>query len=67
MAELSSPLNSTWLKYASYDTDTRELKISMASGQSYNFQDVPQEIYEGLAAAPSAGQYYHQNIKGNYG
>ena len=64
--ELSSPLNSNWLKFASYDTETRELKLGMG-GKTYTHQGVPQEIYDGLVGADSAAKYWHSYIKGVYG
>ena len=62
MAELSSPLNSSWLTYASYDTDALNLKVTMR-GKTYTHPGVPQDIYDGLVAAPSASQYWRENIK----
>jgi len=42
------------------------LTLTWSSGQSTSFRGVPQSVYDELIAAPSAGKYYHTNIKGKY-
>ena len=32
----------------------------------YRFEDVPMEVVTGMLNSRSAGQYYHDNIKGNF-
>ena len=45
----------------------RPLTVEMiTSNRLYVYQDVPQEVYDGLAAAESAGRYYGQNIKNKF-
>lgn len=51
---------------AGWDPDTGVLEIQFTSGKTYTYQDVPQEIYDGLMSADSAGQYFHSSIKGVY-
>jgi hypothetical protein len=60
------PLSSSFLRSASYDPDTRTLDIGMDTGQTYTFENVPQDIFEGLRDAGSPGNFYHQNIKGRF-
>lgn len=60
------PLQSTFLRTAEYDDETQRLEIVFANGQNYTFERVPQNVFEGLRDAGSAGQYYHANIKGRY-
>lgn len=52
---------------AGYDADTRTLEIEFTSGQGYTYQNVPQDIYDGLISADSAGKFFHSQIKGMYG
>jgi KTSC domain len=67
MAVKSSPLNSSWMSACIYDDEQQALTIKMG-GKSFTFSSppVPEDIYQGLVAAPSAGQFYHDNIKGVY-
>ena len=67
MAMEHTHLDSTMLGGASYDDEARTLVITFRSGRSYDFRNVPKDVYEGLRDASSPGQYYHQNIKGAYG
>lgn len=59
--------NSSSILDAEYDNETQTLTIQFASGRRYTFTGVPPSVYEGLIDAASAGQYFHQNIKGQYG
>ena len=59
-------LNSSAITSAGYDDETKEMDITFSGGSSYTFHSVPAEIFDGLISAGSAGQYYHQNIKGQY-
>jgi hypothetical protein len=67
MARREVPLSSSAISSAGYDDETQTLDVSFTSGQTYTFQNVPSEIFDGLISAPSPGRYYHQQIKGNYG
>ncbi len=42
-----------------YDPTIRELEIAFSSGRIYRYTDVPLDVYEGLLAAESKGQYMH--------
>lgn len=59
-------LNSSAISDASYDPETQEMEITFVNGGPYTFYNVPQDVYDGLAAAPSAGRYYHAFIKGRF-
>jgi hypothetical protein len=58
--------SSSAISDASYDDETQVLDITFTSGQTYTFNGVPVDIYEGLVASSSPGRYYHQVIKGNF-
>lgn len=58
-------LNSSMIKQASYDAMTGILTLVM-NGGTYRYLDVPQDIYDGLLTAESAGKYFAQNIKGKF-
>ena len=42
------------------------LRVIFTSGITYDFYNVPKDIYEGLLDSRSVGKYFHQNIKNRY-
>lgn len=50
----------------SYDKAQAILKIIFVSGMIYNYENVPEEIYDGLLSSGSKGIFFNQYIKGNY-
>ena len=59
-------LTSSMCRQAEYDDEKQELTIWFNSGMPYTYGGVPKRVFEGLRDAPSAGQYFHQNIKNVY-
>ncbi len=49
-----------------YDPETQVLEIEFHDGSIYQYDGVPQSVYEGLMNASSHGQYLHQHIKDRY-
>ena len=66
MARLQAPMRSSAITRVEYDTDSQELLVTFPSGQTYSHLGVPQDVYDGLVQAQSAGRYYHAVIKGIY-
>ena len=58
--------NSTAIRSAAYDDETRELFIGLTTGRTYVYRDVQDWIYDELLAAKSVGQYYNRRIKDRY-
>jgi hypothetical protein len=59
--------NSTAVRAASYDPRTGTLALWFTSGgQSYDYYNVPQHIYDGLLNASSKGQYFNTYIREQY-
>ena len=58
--------SSSNLSTASYDPETQELTLEFQSGDEYTYQNVPAEVYDRLIRAPSAGQFFHRQIKNRY-
>jgi len=56
-------VNSSSLDWIEYDNTTSILRIGFRSGGTYEYYDVPVEIYDGLLDAPSKGSYLHYNVK----
>lgn len=59
-------LGSSAISDAEYDPETQQMELTFVNGGPYTFYNVPQDVYDGLGAAPSAGKYYHAFIKGRY-
>lgn len=68
------PLKSSMLSGVSWtpkssqmqDNDLGTMEIQFKSGKTYTFENVPQDVYQGLVEAPSPGGYYNEVIKGQY-
>jgi lysyl-tRNA synthetase class 2 len=59
---LLRPESSVVRRY-SYDPATRRLRIEFQHGAVYDYLDVPPEVYEGMKAAPSKGEYLNAHLK----
>lgn len=42
------------------------LEIEFTDGGLYRYLGVPESVFQGLLAAPSAGRFFHKWIKGRY-
>lgn len=49
-----------------YDSDSETLQIEFNNGTTYQYFDVPEQVFEGLRDADSVGGYLAAQIKGNY-
>jgi hypothetical protein len=49
-----------------YDADTSTLVIAFKDGSAYEYYDVPEHEFHGLAGAGSHGKYANTNIYKNY-
>ena len=49
-----------------YDPVSRTLRVYFVSGQVYDYQDVPLEVYKAMLSARSKGTYLNNHVKGNY-
>jgi len=54
------------LAEATYDPDVENLDITFNDGSSYTYMNVPNSVYRALTLSPSAGSYFHRNIKGRF-
>jgi len=57
-------LTSSMIASAGYDPTKRVLEIEFASGDVYQYLDVPEEEYKALLVAPSIGRFFHARISG---
>lgn len=49
-----------------YDGASRTLEIQMRGGATYQYSDVPPDVYAKLKGAESLGKFFQANIKGKY-
>jgi hypothetical protein len=57
-------VQSSALEQISYDAAAHTLCATFrASGRTYIYQDVPQELYDGLIFADSLGGYFNAHIR----
>lgn len=49
-----------------YDSDSETLQVEFNNGTTYQYFDIPEQIFEGLREAGSVGGYLAAQIKGNY-
>ncbi len=55
-------VESSMIAAVSYDPARHELDILFTSGRMYRYSGVPSDVYQGLLAAESKGQYMHTYI-----
>lgn len=49
-----------------YDAANQVLIVEFKHGETYNYYDVQELVFEQMKTAPSKGQFLSQNIKGRY-
>ena len=60
-------VNSTNIDSVGYNADTQTLTVKFkVSGQTYEYLNVPQTLYEGLMASESKGKYINDNIRSQF-
>jgi hypothetical protein len=62
---IDTPESSNIVRFG-YDGENSVLRVEFTSGGTYDYFDVPQQVFEGMKSASSKGQYLAQQIKGNY-
>lgn len=46
--------------------EDNKLEVEFNSGSIYEYDDVPEDIYDEFINAPSKGKYFHRHIKYGY-
>ena len=62
---ITVPVSSTMIAAISYDEQTQQLSVHWVRGGQNDYGRVPKEVFDKFVSAPSVGQFYNQNIKGN--
>ncbi|MDM8127586.1 KTSC domain-containing protein [Paraclostridium benzoelyticum] len=59
------PVSSSNLVSVGYDPQSMTLRVQFNSG-TYDYYNVPKNIFDGLLAATSKGSYHHSFIKNSF-
>ena len=59
-------VESSAIEKISYNAETKTLTVTFDVGGTFEYYEVPQEIYDGLMQAESKGNYFTENIKKAY-
>jgi hypothetical protein len=62
---ISTPQSSNIEKFR-YDNQTRILTVVFNNGGTYNYYDVPENVFTGMKSAESKGSYLSANVKKKY-
>jgi hypothetical protein len=60
------PVTSSSIHSVGYDPQSHILEIEFHSDGIYQYEEVDQNIYDALMAAPSKGQYFAERIRDHY-
>jgi len=60
------PVNSSNVAEVGYDVESMTLEVAFRNGSTYQYFDVPENIYKGLLRAKSVGTYLSQEVKEAY-
>ena len=59
-------IDSTNLKSAKYNTETKLLEIAFQNGSVYEYTDVPWSVFTKFRMAESQGKFFNENIGRTY-
>ncbi len=57
---------STEIEWIGYESKNRMLQVEFIEGQTYQYQNVPETVYEHFLSADSHCVYFDSEIKGRY-
>jgi len=60
------PVSSTSVASMGYDAELQVLEVEFVDGGVYQYQGVPQDLFEQLMNAPSKGAFINKQIKKFY-
>lgn len=59
-----TPIASSMIRSAGYDSMSQVLEIEFTSGAVYQYTDVLPDVLSALLNAPSPGRFFHSHIRG---
>ncbi len=57
---------STEIEWIGYEHKRSMLQVEFIAGSVYQYDNVPERIYENFLTAPSHGRFFETQIKGRY-
>lgn len=63
---ISTIVNSSNIKSASYDTDLKTLLVTFNNETQYEYEEVPWEIFTKFRMSESQGKYFNSEIQKKY-
>ncbi len=57
---------STEIEWIGYEHKRSMLQVEFIAGPVYQYDNVPEKIYEDFLTAPSHGRFFESNIKGKF-
>lgn len=60
------PVESSNIKEIGYDSTLETLRVMFKTGKSYDYQEVPDSVWQAFKSAPSKGKFFHANIRSAY-
>lgn len=60
------PVVSSNIASAGYDPVSQTLLIEFRSGPVYQYEEVPEEVFQNLLTAPSIGKFFVVNIRNKF-
>lgn len=62
----TKPVESSNIAAIGYDPASKTVQVDFKTGKKYHYQNVPQETFDELKAAPSVGKHLNAHIKPTY-
>jgi hypothetical protein len=59
-------VKSSNIKSVGYDPEQKILEIEFKSGAVYQYEEVPEDVFQEMLVAESVGKYFNTQVKGNY-
>lgn len=59
-------VDSSFITACAWDPNSQSLMLIFLSGSMWLYYGVPEQIYNDLATAPSAGKYFNSNIRNKF-
>lgn len=61
-----SDVNSSMIEKAIYNFETSTLKIRFTNGSLYEYNNVPNEVYDNFCKSDSQGKFLNEKIKNQF-
>lgn len=59
-------VTSSNIESVGYDSDEQTMEVTFLNGATYQYFDVPEEIFTSMINADSVGSYFAKTVKGTY-